>query len=269
MKLQDILAHTRGIPFIDERKRAELYEFVLKEHPKRVLELGFAHGVSACVIAGALDELGEGGELDTVDILPAKAWQDKLISIEQLSDRMGLSRYIRVYREHKSYTWWLKKQIEHRQRDLSCSTGLYDFIFIDGAHNWTIDSCAFFLCEKLLRQGGWMLFDDLTYTYRSMVELDGRVATAGVSHYDMSPDEISAPHVGLIFELLVRQHERFGEFRYSQSGDWGWAKKTGEAAAKVSKLVVQRPAYSLIDDLREFKLIIRNRIQLMSNRRRE
>ena len=77
-----------------------------------------------------------------------------------------------------------------------------------------------------------MLFDDLKYTYKMMISRDGRNNTAGVSHYDMSPDEIEQPHVGLIFELLVKQHEHFGEFRYSHNGDWGWARKKGQEQAK-------------------------------------
>jgi predicted O-methyltransferase YrrM len=257
MKIDDALAMTKGIPFIDENKRVELYQFILTEKPTKILELGFAHGVSACIMAAALEEFTDRGVIDTVDILPAREWQDQLMSIERLSSTYGLNKYINVYREGKSYTWWLKKEIE-RMRSESDWTP-YDFVFIDGAHNWTIDSSAFFLCEKLLRTKGWMLFDDLKYTYSRMIERDGRTATAGVSHYDMSDDELKEPAVGLIFELLVKDHERFGDFRYSQNNDWGWARKMSEKEAKKSKTVIR---YSLVDDLLRLKRGISRRLRL-------
>lgn len=223
MKLDQALFLTEGIPFINEKKRCELYNFILEAEPTKVLELGFGHGTSACIIAAALEESNKNSQIDTIDIEPAKEWQDKLINIEKLSEKMGLGHMINIHREKKSYTWWLKKELFNRINDSNWKP--YDFIFIDGAHNWTIDSSAFFLSEKLLRKNGWILFDDLKYTYSRMIEHDGRSATAGVSHYEMSKDEIEEPHVGLIFELLVCDHERFGEIRYSQDGDWGWAKK--------------------------------------------
>lgn len=254
MILEDALSMTKGIPFINENKRTELYRFVLEHKPNKILELGFAHGVSACIMAAGLDELSTDGIIDTIDILPAKAWQDKVMSIEKLSSQMGLDKYIRIYREEKSYTWWLKKEIKKSKKEENWVP--YDFIFIDGSHNWTIDSSAFFLCEKLLRTEGWMLFDDLRYTYSSMIEFDGRTETAGISHYDMSDDEIREPAVGLIFELLVKDHERFGEIRYSQNNDWGWARKMSEKAAKQLQIKVQ---YSLFDDLIKFKRAIDRR----------
>lgn len=257
MQLNDALKATKGIPFIDEYKRTELYNFILEHKPKKILELGFAHGVSACIIAAALNELPNPGVVDTVDIIPAKAWQDKLISIEDLSSQMGLEKHISIHREEKSYTWWLKKEIQKSLQNEDKEP--YDFIFIDGAHNWTIDSSAFFLCEKLLRTGGWILFDDLKYTYSHMIEQDGRTETAGVSHYDMSLDEKNEPPVGLIFELLVKDHERFGEFRYSQNNDWGWARKESEKEAKHLKTIVK---YSLFDDLIKIMLAIKRRLKL-------
>ena len=243
MKIDEVLELTKGIPFISHEKRIELYNFVSENKPARILELGFAHGVSACVMAAALQECGSTAKIDAVDLFPAKQWQDSLVSIEALSSKAGLSEFIEIHRESKSYTWWLKKKIEAFASQ--AMTEPYDFVFIDGAHNWTIDTAAFFLSEKLLNTGGWMLFDDLNYTYQHMIEKDGRSETAGVSHYDMSEDELREPHVRLIFELLVKNHERFGEFRYSQNDDWGWAKKTTESEARQPKTYVK---YSLLDD---------------------
>ena len=151
MKLNEALTGTNGIPFINESKRTEIYNFVLEQKPEKILQLGFAQGVSACILAAALDEIPNPGVIDTVDILTAKDWQDKLISVEKLSSQMGLEKYIRIYREEKSYTWWLKKKIEESKRNKSCEP--YDFIFVDGAHNWTIDSSALFCLRSCFALG--------------------------------------------------------------------------------------------------------------------
>ena len=57
---------------------------------------------------------------------------------------------MQIVREVNSYNWFLKKQIEAQTKDGICEP-CYDFIFIDGAKNWTIDGLAFFLADKLLR----------------------------------------------------------------------------------------------------------------------
>jgi hypothetical protein len=42
--------------------------------------------------------------------------------------------------------------------------------------------------------------------------------------FPMSASEFSEPHMRAVFDLLVRQHPSFNEFRV-QDGNWGWAKK--------------------------------------------
>ena len=60
--------------------------------------------------------------------------------------------------EPKSYLWRLMKIIEQN------SEPIYDFIFIDGGHDWYTTGYAFFLVDKLLKPGGYILFDDLDWT---------------------------------------------------------------------------------------------------------
>ena len=68
-------------------------------------------------------------------------------------------------REFSSYTWWLKEQVQARSDRAGNVEPAYDFVYLDGAKNWTIDGLAVVLIEKLLRPGGWLLMDDLPWTY--------------------------------------------------------------------------------------------------------
>jgi predicted O-methyltransferase YrrM len=69
MKFEEANKHLKGVPHIGEEQARELHQFVLRQQPKRCLELGHAHGASSAYIAAALDEFG--GHLDTVDLLSA------------------------------------------------------------------------------------------------------------------------------------------------------------------------------------------------------
>jgi predicted O-methyltransferase YrrM len=197
-----------------------VYEHVRATRPRNVLELGTAHGVSSAYISAALEANGE-GVLTSVDSSHSRFTDP---TPEQLLEKAGLLHRVQLDRTHSIYTWWLKEAIERQTHDGACIP-IYDFVFLDGAHNWTIDGCAVFLIEKLLKPGGWLLLDDLDWTYAgAAVEVIG-----GVDTRLFSPTEKEEPHVRAVFDLVLEQHPSFSEFRI-QDERWGWAQKgPGEA----------------------------------------
>ena len=42
---------------------------------------------------------------------------------------------------------------------------MFDIVYIDGAHTYLHDALAFFLCDRLLKVGGIMFFDDYEWFY--------------------------------------------------------------------------------------------------------
>lgn len=208
-----------GVPYIMGEMASDLYHFIRETKPLSCLELGFGHGASSCYIAAALEENGK-GHLTSVDLISAKQWQDP--AIEDLLERTGLSQWVSVHRESGGYNWFLKKNIEQQSRVNRC-TPLYDLCFLDGAKNWTIDATAFFLTDKLLKPGGWIVFDDLQWNYESKLR-EGKRKTDGVYMLDMGKDELQQPHVELIFQLLVMQHPDYSNF-YIKDNWWAWAQK--------------------------------------------
>lgn len=218
MKFEDAKQLLDGIPFIDPQRARTLYDFILETRPQQCLELGFAHGTSSCYIAAALDEIGS-GHLTSVDLTADQVDFDP--SLETLLEKTGLGDYVTIQRERNSYTWFLKKAIEANTHDGNCQP-VYDFCFIDGAKNWTIDGMAFFLVDKLLKMDGWILFDDMNWTYAEMGI--GRDDVDGVTIRSLSEDERRQPHIERIFSLLVMQHPDYGEFKI-EDDVWGWAHK--------------------------------------------
>lgn len=211
----------QGIPFMSEAQGRIVYDHISSNRVQKVLELGTAHGVGAAYMAAALSE---GGSLTTVDF-------DKAVfdpSPEETLDKAGVAAKVTLVREYSSYTWWLKKQIEHHSDKSGNCQPVYDFIYLDGAKNWTIDGMAVILAEKLLKPGGWLLLDDLGWMYS---DDPSRRISDGITVRDLSADERSEPHLRAVFNLIVAPHPSFTELKIVDDW-WGWARKDPEANVK-------------------------------------
>lgn len=122
-------------------------------------------------------------------------------------------KWVSIYREHSSCTWFLKKRIEGRTRKDAVCEPEFDLCYIDGPKNWAIDGAAFFRVDKLLNAGGWIIFDDYDWTYSSVATSNsGACISDGISIREMAEDEVTQPHVEAIFRLLVTKHPNYGEF---------------------------------------------------------
>jgi predicted O-methyltransferase YrrM len=190
-----------------------LGEFVRQTGARDVLELGTGHGGSACWLATGL-RLKGGGMLTTID-------RDTAPAVAQLLKSAGVADITRIVRAPRSYTLELMRLIQAHTADYRCNPQ-FDFCFIDGAHTWDTDGFAFFLVEKLLKPGGWLVLDDLDWTYAGCprpAPPDAELARL------MSAEELSTRQVRNVFELLVRQHPGFDAVR--QFRHHGWARKSG------------------------------------------
>jgi len=219
MKFGNAARHLADTPHISRHSARILYDFLLTERPADCLELGFAHGAGSGYIAAALDEMDK-GHLTCVDIESSLGFQP---TIEQTLEHLALSDRVSIHREVNSYNWFLKKTIEAQTCGDVCKP-CFDFVFIDGSKNWTIDGMAFFLANKLLRPGGWILFDDYDWRYADALA-KGKENSDGVSTRELSDDQIEQPNVAAIFHLLVAQHPGYANFTI-QDHSWAWAQKT-------------------------------------------
>ena len=91
-------------------------------------------------MAAALDELNS-GKITVVDLEKSK---NENPNIEDLLNISGLSKYVDIFREKNSYNWFLNKEIGNNMDNNNNCISKYDFVFIDGHKNWTIDGFAFF-----------------------------------------------------------------------------------------------------------------------------
>jgi predicted O-methyltransferase YrrM len=222
MKFNAVQALVGHVPFISPANAEYLYKLILREKLDRILELGIAHGTATCYMAAALQELGR-GKITCVDLLEAAHWYRP--SPEEQLSLTGLGEFAEIFRMKTGYTWFLHDKIRESTTDDICREE-YDLCVIDGPKNWTIDGGAFFFVDKLLKPGGWLVFDDYLWTYEEANSR--RDATDGITHRTLSDDERKVPHIRDVFELLVVQHPNYANFIRLRS--WAIAQKIPGAA---------------------------------------
>lgn len=230
MDFEDIHTLVGGVPFISEKNARYLYNLILDEPIEDVLELGIGHGASTCYIAAALAEKSA-GKVTAVDLQEPDEdlrtpWAEDLI------ESTGLGEYVDVVRMKTGYNWFLHDKIAEQSSDNRCKP-CYDLCIIDGPKNWTIDGAAFFLVDKLLRDGGRIIFDDYKWTYAAADKR--RDATDGITHRALSEAELETPQVREIVDLLVMQHPDYSEFTVLDDGEWIVANKEVATNRKVVK----------------------------------
>ena len=102
-----------------------------------------------------------------------------------------------------SYNWSLMKVLQE-SRD-----PIYDYVFIDGAHTWNLDALAFLLTDRLLKVGGYIDFDDYSWSLRKSPYLNPLAYPDTASQY--TEEQIDTEHVRLILDLLIRRDSRYEE----------------------------------------------------------
>lgn len=222
-------------PHTHRTRGRALYDHIRRTRPEKLLELGTARAGSAVFTAAALEANGL-GHLTSVDSL---RWTWRNPSPQEVLDAAGLSHRVTLNRDYSTYTWFLKTEIERCTDDDGVLRPEYDFIFIDGAKNWTTDGLAVLLAEKLLRKDGWLLLDDLDWSYARN--------TKSKRHYEvnlpqLSESERTQPHLRAVFDLLVRSNPVFDQFEI-QDNWWAWAHKSASEKRQMEPQMQSTPEW--------------------------
>jgi predicted O-methyltransferase YrrM len=215
MRFDRIFDQVGAHALISKWKAQKLYEFVLKEKPKTVYEMGTHRGGSALIIGAALHELGT-GNVTTFDFRDVRTLEP---NVETLIRKTRLGRYVTVVYCDWCFEWELGKLLEPSRGSNSKKKCLVDFIYVDGGHYWTCTALTFYLATCLLRPGGWILFDDLDWVIDKHESKDSAYAQR------ISSEAKKRPMVRMVFDLLVKTNDLYHNFRVTADGRWGWAQK--------------------------------------------
>lgn len=223
--IESIQSAVEGLPHMSPEEGRRVVEHLRRTGARDILELGTAYGVGTAYLALAAKE--NGGRVTTVDRVdvPRTPSSDEVLSRADVVDAVEVVRL-----EHSSYLWWLMELIERQSdADGNCEP-IFDFCYLDGAHTWAIDGFAVVLVERLLRPGGWLLLDDLNFSFANYT--GGYAPGQSPPELNLSDAEIQRPHMRAVFDLVVKPHPAFTEFRIDDD-QWGWAHKAPGAPRRL------------------------------------
>ncbi len=124
----------------------DIYHFIVKNNLSSTLEIGLAYGLSALFICEAHQSQKNGFHM-AIDPEQEKSFQN--IALTQL-EKANLSSYF----EHVNLPDYLAlPKLLNEQRE-------FDFIFIDGLHLFDYVLLDFFYADLLLKERGYIAFDD-------------------------------------------------------------------------------------------------------------
>jgi predicted O-methyltransferase YrrM len=162
-----------------------------------VAEIGVAEGHTSQAIAQWLDGCGE---LHLFD------FGDRVAQVEARLRGQGIHNVVvhaNSERSMDSYNWSLMRLLQANEQPI------LDYVFLDGAHVWTLDALAFLLVDRLLKPGGYIDFDDYEWSLAISSTLAPAVFPATRRMY--TDEQIAAKQVKLIVDLLVRRDPRYEE----------------------------------------------------------
>ena len=118
-----------------------LYQLVLTHRPQCVVEVGMAFGGSTLAILSALDQVGGGGRLISIDPFQFSQWGG-----------CGAAAVRRAGLEHRHE---LVEEVDYfALPDLLAKGQVVDFAYIDGAHTFDYAFLDFWYLDRMLRVGG-------------------------------------------------------------------------------------------------------------------
>jgi predicted O-methyltransferase YrrM len=176
---------------------SQTVEFFAASGCRTYAELGIYEGDTALAIATSLDGAGE---LHLFD------FEDRVLAVAARLQRAGHENVFTHPNSRRlldSYTWSLMQVLaEHRGP-------VFDYVFVDGSHTWAHDALAFLLVDRLLRPGGYVDFDDYTWTLRNSPSMNPAVFPEVESLF--TDDQIDTAQVALVVDLLVKLDPAYEE----------------------------------------------------------
>jgi hypothetical protein len=158
-------------------------------------------------------EQQQAGSLLTID-----KYLHQPVNVHVLREHAGLKPdRLQAISDELGYNWYMADLIRQQTVNGVCHP-LFDFCLLDGAHEWEPDALAFNLVAKLMKPGGYVAIDDLNYCFRMMPNWQE-------THGDRTDKELDTYQMKMVYDLVVKQHRDFTDFRITHDGRIGWAKK--------------------------------------------
>jgi predicted O-methyltransferase YrrM len=160
-------------------------------------EIGVYKGDTALCIA---EHLAGEGEIHLFD------FDDRVSAAKRRLQKAGYRNVVAHPNSRRlmdSYNWSLMQLLAKHEQPI------FDYVFLDGAHTWALDALAFCLVDRLLCDGGYIDFDDYSWTLGKSPSMKPEVFPVVRRLY--TDKQIEQAQVALVVDLLVRPHPAYTE----------------------------------------------------------
>ena len=179
--------------------------------PLNVAEIGVGIGATTVEIVRIMEGDGKLFLFDFVDkVETLKSDLQKLETTQGLEiECWGNSR-----KSFDSYAWTLANLLKQEKK--TGHTGeVFDIIYLDGAHTFLHDAAACALLKELLRENGYIVFDDMYWSHVKSPS-HNPINNPGVSA-GFTDQQLNTPNVELVVDCLVRTDPRFAQVFLTQN----------------------------------------------------
>lgn len=108
----------------------------------------------------------------------------------------------------ESYAWKLAETALKRHQSQQ-TMQIYDLVYLDGAHTFHIDAPACVTLKEMMRPGGYIVFDDIYWSFRNNPTYNPDTHPDLLDLY--SEPQLSRPHIEMIVDLFMRTDERYSQ----------------------------------------------------------
>jgi predicted O-methyltransferase YrrM len=175
-------------------------------------EVGLGLGATTRAVA---ERMNGKGEIHLFD------YDKRVVEIERALQSEGLSAGLKIVGHGNtrltfdSYSWRLALlALEEMEKG---GRGIYDLVYLDGAHNFHHDAPACLAIKELIRPGGYLVLDDVEWCFASSPSLNPTRNPKILEQY--TQEQIATPHIKIVDRLIMKTDPRFQEVRLSEKDD--------------------------------------------------
>ena len=195
---KNVVANKLFLQCVGELKRSA-------ENGIRVAEIGVDRGATTVPLVRMLDSADT---LDLYDRASCHLAKNQKALLETATCKANLSW--NTERRSDSYAWTIARDILEREAQRSEGRErrqfpiIWDAVYLDGAHDFVIDGTTVCLIKEVIRVGGYLVLDDLNWSFARSAGANNR---SNRGRY--TTDQMTRPHVRLVAELFMEHDPRY------------------------------------------------------------
>lgn len=178
---------------------------VPRHRPCVYAEIGIDKGVTTRKVARQLHVGSTIHLYDFSDVIERVA-----PAIQNMVPQVTVIPHSTTRHKRDSYVWALAMTLK------TYGEGIFDYVYLDGAHTLDVDAAAFVFIDRLLKPGGMLEFDDYGWTLKASLA-HSRLPPAKLAQRrrevaeDFPVVQRRTPHVKMIVDLIMNTHPNYRE----------------------------------------------------------